>query len=77
MPEPEAPPEEELSPEEKRRKEKYYGLMASARGKLEEIEKSFTESAWSRMSEQALQLNFIANELKTVQGIMEQNRRNI
>lgn len=75
MPEPEEPPEEQqeeqLSPEAKKKREKYYGLMASAREKLEEIEKSFTESAWNRMSEQTLQLNFIAHELMAAYSVME------
>ena len=75
MPELEEPPEEQqeeqLSPEAKRKREKYYGLMASAREKLEEIEKSFTESAWNRMSEQTLQLNFIAHELMAAYSVME------
>lgn len=47
----------------------YIQALSDVRGKLEEIEKSFQEGDWHRMSDQLLALGFIVNQLKVMETI--------
>lgn len=54
-------------PEE--RMPEYLQALTSARGKLEEIEKSFEDSDWHRMSDLLISLGFIVNQLKVISSM--------
>lgn len=54
-------------PEE--RMPEYLQALTNARGKLEEIEKSFEDSDWHRMSDLLISLGFIVNQLKVISSM--------
>ncbi len=49
----------------------YLQALADARGKLEEIEKSFEGSDWHRMSDLLISLGFIVNQLKVISSMAD------